>query len=109
MEDAGELDDVLKVPWTSGGEIIKLMFKLLCLTRAFSFSSSSTLIYHAYPNHRFRRTTHSPVVPRDTRQTMAIPVRPGTLMFHDEFTHVEGTLNLVIISPEELMRPHLAT
>ena len=40
---------------------------------------------------------------------MAIPVRPGTLMFHDELTHVEGTLNLVIISPEKLMRPHLAT
>ena len=109
MEDAGELDDVLKVPWTSGGEFLRLMLKFLCLTRAFSFSSSPTLIHHAYPNHRIRRTTHSPIVSRDTRQTMAIPVRPGSLMFHDEFTHVEGTLNLAIISPEELMQPHLAT
>ena len=91
MEDAGELDDVLKVPWTSGGEFIRLMFKTSMIDARFSFSSSSTLIHHAYPNHRFRRTTHSPIVPRDTRQTMAIPVRPGTLMFHDEFTHVEGT------------------
>ena len=33
LEDAGELDDVLKVPWTSGGEFIRLMLKLPCLTR----------------------------------------------------------------------------
>jgi hypothetical protein len=40
---------------------------------------------------------------------MVIPVRPGTLMFYYEFTHVEGTLKLVIISPEGLIQPHVAT
>ena len=39
---------------------------------------------------------------------MVIPVWPGTLVFHYELTHVEGRINLVIISPEELIKLHLA-